>query len=63
MKLSKFPVGVALFTTTFFLLVFCQKEDPFNKSIPETDNPKVSFIAADDPAFFSAVPIIVPITV
>ncbi len=69
MKLSKFLAGVAFFLlgvaffTTTSLLLLCQKEESFNKTIPETYNPGESGLAAVDPAWLSKFPIIVPIII
>jgi hypothetical protein len=67
MKLSKFPAGVALFllgvallTSSSFLLVFCQVQVSFTKTIPEPVNPRESRVVAYYPTQLSAVPIIVP---
>jgi hypothetical protein len=66
MKLSKFLTGVALFrvgSTTPLLLEFCQKEESFNTTIPQTDFARESHVVADDPALLSNVPITVPIII
>lgn len=59
MKLSKFLVRVVL-CSNISLLVSCQKDELFNKSIPKTEsNVRLSGVVADDPALLSKVPMII----